>query len=587
MRPEQALESGAAAADAAGLFALAERSFPDLFAIEQLVAASDERALFLVQDRVLKRRVALRIHLKPDAPSRRWFERESELLASLDHPAIRPVYSAGTRDTVAWRVSKWIDGESLHDAVARGPRPIPTVAQIARDLTTALEYAHAKRVVLRRILPTTLMLDRADQAVITDLRYANLCLDVAVLPDEPSSDPFLAPEARRARPGEPGSDIYTAGALLYYAVTGVEPEVDPARIRRPRELRPTCPQAIERVILRALQPEPSDRYLTAAEMADDLASDLGEFDTASSVAPPIPAVTEDARAWEKRLRRALGDEYELLDELGRGGFGRVYRVRDLRLEREVALKILHPYLTADPAVVDRFRREAQLAARLDHQNIVQIFDVGGRAGLQWYIMEYVPGESLAQMVQRDGTLTLDRAVRLLLESLDALQHAHRQGLVHRDLKPENLLIDRADGAVRISDFGLALAFRGPDRFGGASASRSGTPEFASPEQLLGEPVDHRSDLYSLTLVIYFALAGKSPFTGGTVQSIIARQASGVLPDLETQRSDVPEQLLLALQEGAEPRAADRFASAEHYARAVRGAMRRARPLQWLKSLLER
>ena len=581
MSLEPAAESGVSV-DPAGLFSLAEDAFRDLFELERLVATSDERALFVARDCVLKRRVALRLQYRPDAPSRRWFERETELLAALDHPAIRAVYSAGVRGDLAWRASKWIDGESLHDAVLRGPRPIPTVVQIARDLTAALEYAHAERVVLRRILPTTLMLDRADRAVITDLRFANFCLDVAS-PDDRASDIFLAPETRGGGPGEPAADIYTAGALLYYAVTGVEPSADPAMLKKPRDVRPNCPQAIERVILRALKALPNDRYYTAAEMGDDLASDLGDYDIPHTVAPPLGAGTEDSRSWEKRLRRALGDEYELLSELGAGGFGRVYRVRDLRLERDAALKILHPFLTTDPAVVDRFRREAQLAARLDHQNIVQIFDIGGRAGLQWYIMEYVPGKSLAQIIQNTGALPLDRVLRLMFESLDALTHAHSQGLVHRDLKPENILIDGVDGEVRIADFGLALAFQGPDRFGGASASRGGTPEFAAPEQLLGEPVDARTDLYSLTAVAYYALTGAPPFPGGTVESILARQAMGELPDISRRRDDVPEKLLDVLNRGARPTPSERYPSATEYANALRKATRD--PLGWFRQMV--
>ena len=224
-----------------------------------------------------------------------------------------------------------------------------------------------------------------------------------------------------------------------------------------------------------------------------------------------------------------------------------------------------------------------MAARLDHQNIVQIFDIGGRAGLQWYIMEYVPGKSLAQIVQNTGPLPLDRVIRILLESLDALAHAHAQGLVHRDLKPENMLIDGVDGGVRIADFGLALAFQGPDRFGGASASRAGTPEFAAPEQLLGEPVDARTDLYSLSAVGDFALAGTPPFSGGTVESIIARQATGELPDLEPRREDVPDRLIAVLQKGASPNPGDRYRSATEYAQAIKKASRD--PLRWLREMV--
>jgi len=567
------------------LFDLAEHTFRGLYEMQQLVSTSDERALFLARDLVLKRRVALRIHLRPGTPGRRWFERETELLATLDHPAIRQVFSAGYRDDLAFRISKWIDGESLADAVARGPRPIPTVVQIARDLISALEYAHTERIVLRRIIPDTLMLDRGDRPVITDLRYANACLDLVSLPDAASSIPFLAPESRDTRPGEPAGDIYVVGALLYYAGTGVVPAADPEQIRPARELRPNFPQAVERVIMRALRRDPMERFLTAAEMADDLASDLGDYDVPLTLVP-LGAGSEDSRSWEKRLRRAFGDEYELLDELGAGGFGRVYRVRDLRLEREVALKILHPFLTADKAVVERFRKEAQMAARLDHQNIVQIFDIGGRAGLLWYTMEYVPGTSLGQQVQSQGAQPVDRVTRLLAEALSALEHAHMQGLVHRDLKPENMLIDRSDGGLRIADFGLALAL-GRDRFGGAS-SQSGTPGFASPEQLMGEPVDNRADLYSLTAVAYYALTGRAPFPAATLETIVAQQAAGLLPDLGARRPDL-DWLVPVLAKGAAFRPSDRYGSAADYAQALRRALRRwrANPIRRLRAFLRR
>src|SRR5438046_6200410 len=142
-------------------------------------------------------------------------------------------------------------------------------------------------------------------------------------------------------------------------------------------------------------------------------------------------------------------------------------------------------------------------------------------------MELVPGATLAQLVQREGPLSVERTVRLLEEALSALEHAHGRGLVHRDLKPENMLTE-SDGRLRITDFGLALALRGEGRFGGAT-SRSGTPQFAAPEQLLGERVDQSADLYSLGAVAYFALLGRPPFDGVTPESILARQTTDDLP----------------------------------------------------------
>src|SRR5258708_38049252 len=163
-------------------------------------------------------------------------------------------------------------------------------------------------------------------------------------------------------------------------------------------------------------------------MLGDFVSDAGVFQEPAAA----PQVAE--AGFERRLRRALGDDYELLEEIGVGGFGRVYRARDLGLEREVAIKVLHPSLTADPAVSERFRREAQLAAKLRHPNIVSIYDIMGRAGLQWYTMELVPGANLGQLVQAWGPLGGDQSGRLLGQGPAALEHAHAKGLGHRGLK---------------------------------------------------------------------------------------------------------------------------------------------------------
>jgi serine/threonine protein kinase len=263
----------------------------------------------------------------------------------------------------------------------------------------------------------------------------------------------------------------------------------------------------------------------------------------------------------------LGDDYELLSLMGTGGFGRVYRVRDLQLEREVALKVLQPLLTRDPEVVERFRREAQLAAGLSHPNIVNIYDIGGRSGLLWYTMELINGPSLAQLVEREGPLPLDKVLRLLREALSALAHAHGSGLVHRDLKPENMLIDQT-GSLQITDFGLALALRG--KYGGAT-SQSGTPQFASPEQLLGERVDQRSDLYSLAAVAYYALLGTPPFSGLTVEQVLAKQTTNQLPTSRGRRDDVSEALDEVLERALSADVNRRYTSAVEFLQALNQA----------------
>ncbi|MGH7673572.1 MAG: serine/threonine-protein kinase, partial [Gemmatimonadales bacterium] len=232
------------------------RALEPAFRLDNLVALSPERALYQAWDRSLKRHVALRVHLLPDTPGRAWFLRETETLAALDHPAIRHVYAAGAVGTFAYRTANWIEGESLADALRRGPRPIPTALSLIRDLLPALEHAHARGIIMRRIVPTTLMIDTAGRGVITDLRYANWCLPH--VPGHDAVTAYMAPEVRGGEPGEPASDVYSVAANIYAALTGQEPDPDPTRLVPPCTLRPAIPAAVERVILRALSHAPRD-----------------------------------------------------------------------------------------------------------------------------------------------------------------------------------------------------------------------------------------------------------------------------------------------------------------------------------------
>ena len=542
------------------------------FRIDETIAVSPERGLFQGFDTLLRRNVSIRVNLDGNDGLRRWFLKEAEALGRLDHPAIRHVYEAGVTGGIGYRVGNWIDGESLADAVQRGPRPIPSVHVLARDLLGALEHAHARGVIVRRIVPSGLLLTLSGRGCVTDLRFCNLTLPEIPAGETPSGTAFLAPEVREGRAGDPTSDIYTAGAVLYYTVTATMPPLDAKDLVPPRKIRGIIPAALERVIMRALQSEPQARYLTASEMLEDFTNEAGVFESASISLTPLPIDLGDGPHWEARLRRALGDDYELLSPLGQGGFGRVYRVRDLHLERQVALKVLHPHLTQDAGTVERFRREAQLAARLTHPNIVSIYDIAGRSGLLWYTMEIVDGPNLGQLVAADGKMPIDRVLRLLREALSALGHAHSLGLVHRDIKPENMLLEK-DGSLRITDFGLALALRGAGRFGGAT-SQSGTPQFASPEQLLGERVDQRTDLYSLAAVALFALLGRPPFPGGSVEQILAKQTSDIVPDLAIERPDIPEGLSAVLARGLRNDVTARWASAGEFRSAIEEAVQK-------------
>lgn len=237
------------------------------------------------------------------------------------------------------------------------------------------------------------------------------------------------------------------------------------------------------------------------------------------------------------FQTAVAGRYSIDRELGRGGMGIVYLAREVHLDRHVAIKVLPPALAANPTLRERFLREAQLAAKLSHPHIIPIHAVDVSGDFAYYVMMYVDGETLSQRVQARGPLSARDAARVLREVAWALGHAHTQGLVHRDVKPDNILIERESGRAMVGDFGIAAA-SGES----ANAVLSGTPEFMSPEQALGQDVDARSDLYSLGVTAYYALSGRLPFTGGAATEVLAKQVTESAAPLSSLGVVVPRAL---------------------------------------------
>jgi serine/threonine-protein kinase len=240
---------------------------------------------------------------------------------------------------------------------------------------------------------------------------------------------------------------------------------------------------------------------------------------------------------------------------------RVYLARDLRHDRPVALKVLQPEL-AHALGPERFLREIHTTARLDHPHIISVFDSGETAGLLWYTMPYVEGESLRERLRREGQLPIEDALRIAREVADALSCAHEQGIIHRDIKPENILLAR--GHARVADFGVAQALEqaGADRLT-ETGLMMGTPAYMSPEQAKGGSVDGRSDLYALGCVLYEMLAGEPPYTGPTLQAVITKRFSEPIPHLGTLRA-VPPWLEAAVTQALALSPADRFATAAEF-----------------------
>ena len=306
-----------------------------------------------------------------------------------------------------------------------------------------------------------------------------------------------------------------------------------------------------------IRPSTSDLRLLVPPVAEP---ESGRY-IGVAVSTPEPA-TSDLR---NQLQATLGDAYQLDRELGGGGMSRVFLALDTTLGRRVVVKVLLPDLAAGVSS-ERFRREIQLVAKLQHPHIVPIHSAGESLGLPYFTMPFVEGESLRARIDRDGELPIPETVRLLRDVAAALAYAHSQGVIHRDIKPDNVLITA--GSAVVADFGVAKALSESATNGQLTTITStgmalGTPAYMAPEQAVGDPaMDHRVDIYAFGLTAYEMLAGKSPFTGRSPQAVLAAQVTEDPVPIQTLRPSTPAILANLVARCLEKHAIDRPATAE-------------------------
>ncbi|HJQ65528.1 MAG TPA: serine/threonine-protein kinase [Gemmatimonadales bacterium] len=278
------------------------------------------------------------------------------------------------------------------------------------------------------------------------------------------------------------------------------------------------------------------------------------------------------------LQDALAGRYSIERELGRGGMGIVLLARDVALDRPVAIKLLPSQLAARDSERERFVNEARTAAGLSHPNIVPIHLVEARGGLVYFVMAYVDGETLRERVERAGPLPPRLAMKLLQEVAWALAYAHQRGVIHRDVKPDNIMIERASERALVTDFGIALGQRGDSSPVGGIV---GTARYMSPEQACGEPVDARSDLYSLGATFFYALTGRPPFEAKNLAAILAKQVAEPAPLVQRIRPELPAKLAAVIDRCLQKVPSARFQMGDDVARVVgeaRGRDFRAPPM---------
>lgn len=514
----------------------------------------------------------------PDPAHTPWLFTEAKQLGQRSHPSIPTTYHYWTSYREGRRgpgyLRRWVTGETVRARLARlGPADIPYVLQLLRGACSTLAYLHDTGIAHGGLNGDALWTTPTGrlwmlewqwavprEAIPAGVRPGNGPIEIRALaaPHTVRMELPMPPEWESTEwMPTPASDQWQLAAMCFTALTG---EAPPTRGIPPvKWLRPETPEALASSLDRALSVNPAERFsslavlLRAVDRADPartMAMVRGEPTSATNESP------------EARMRWAVGDDYEILSRLGTGAFGTVWRARDLSLEREVALKALHPSVARDDKAVMAFWREAKLAAQLAHPAIVPIYDWDSIGDLSWYTMELAEEGSVASLVARAGPRSLAEIAPQVDAVLDALIVAHANGILHRDLKPENILIDRYR-RWRITDFGIANV-TGED-----IAGTTGTPAFAAPEQLLGEAQGPAADYYSLAAIVLFALSGEPPFGEDDAKLILARQL-GERADLDS----YPTVLASWFRRALAPNPEDRYAEGGEMQRAWRAATSR-------------
>ena len=518
----------------------------------------------------------------PDPAHAGWLESEARFLAHRSsHPSIPTTYHYWTNAREIRRgpgyLRRWIVGETIAGRVRRlGPADIPYAMQMVRAVGSALAYLHDTSSTHGALSGETVGVTPTGRHWLLGWQWAVPRSEIAAGLRPDSRFMPQPPEWRDRWSPTPASDQWLLAALFFLALTGETPpslDVPPIRWLR-REL----PQGVAAVIDRALVPEPTARHRSVSAMLRAM-----ERVSTTKASLVVPDIGSDARPTfdddESKLRWAVGDDYEVLSKLGTGTFGSVWRVRDLALEREVALKMLHPRVATDSVAVSRFRREARLAAQLAHPAIVPIYDWDSRGEVAWYTMELAEGGSVANLMARAGSRTLAEIAGPIDAILDGLNAAHANAIIHRDLKPENILIDRYR-RWRITDFGIA------NETGAELGGPSGTPAFAAPEQLLGESQGPAVDTFAVAAIVAYLLTGTPPFGDDDGKAILARELQGQL-DLSPYPPEIHDWLRQGLAPDPDARFTDAAAMRKAWRAAVRQAATPSTPRSWWRRLIGR
>ena len=522
--------------------------------------------VYRARDTQLDREVAVKMLLTDVADveeTRERFIREARASAELTHRNIIKIYDFGEENGRAFIVMELLVGQSLAERL-KGGEPVPhgEALEIMKGVTSGLAFAHEKSIVHRDLKPGNLFLPEDGPVKVLDFGLARIASSNLTRSGLVFGTPdYMSPEQVRGKVADHRSDIFSLGAVFYHLVSGRKPF---AAGSLPMVMRkvvdedvsplPEATPALARIIGKALQKDPDARYQRMDALLDDLQS-VGAPEDAGEHAP----AADDATVLLQRLGR-----YEMVERIGRGGMGVVYRARDPVLDRDVAIKSILGDLTADEPTAAQFEREARAAARLQHPNIITIYELGESEGSPYIVMEFLGGTDLEGLMRDRPRFPLLKKLDLLTQLCRGLGFAHAQGVVHRDIKPSNVRV-LDDGTVKLLDFGIAKLSRSDPTF----SDLAGSVAFMAPEQLEGSGVDARSDIFAVGALMYELLGGRPPFAGDSPAATAYQVLNDEPAPLRALASEVPEALEATVARALEKHPDRRFQTVGELAEALR------------------
>jgi len=513
--------------------------------------------------------VAIHARLIPAADFFSRFNPVNKKLAGNKTSHLPVLVELGEVDGQAVIIRQHAEGQSLREMLGAGNLPLELVLDIAQQSGEYLDLLHQAGLTQIAFELEDVLISAGNEMQVTNFGIVQgVNLGGLLSTNQLQARISYAPELLKGGKVDARTDFYSLGALLFESLTGKKPSVnlepaDKTIIENffPSRLRIGISSEWDVLVAKCLHPDPSKRIQSAAEFLNQVDEIRRAMTTLAS---------DSLLGMEDSLVGQTLGGYRLVSRLGQGGMATVYKAYEPALDRYVAVKVLPQFFAKDPVFVQRFRREAKAVAQLNHPNIVPIYSYGEAGGITYIAMQFVVGDTLKH--ESEQKFSFEESLRLLAPIARALAYAHQRGIVHRDIKPSNILLADGNWPV-LADFGLAQMAQVSGKLT-ESGVGMGTPMYMSPEQGQGEKVDHRTDIYSLGIVLYELITGDVPFRADTPMAIVIKHISAPMPMPHQVNPDIPDYLEAIILKATAKNPDDRYQTAEEMAIAMENTLAR-------------